>query len=199
MAPICAPGDQLSNPKASSKSGQWRPDRWRKYVLKKSQEPPIVGARRGRGPGRHGGTADPSLTLRCSWKSRQSLGPAKPRRGKNTKAWVVVAGHLLYKACDVVDPRQPSLTMMRTTPALTPTHTEVWEGFQAKCGLARSYMNFRITLNCAGGQEKYVLGESKPRAEMTNTEPRMGSPRAVTFCVTSKTSNAPLRIPHINH
>merc|ERR1711973_854525 len=42
--PKCAPGDQLSNPKVSSESGQWRPDWWQKHVLKKSQEPTIVGA-----------------------------------------------------------------------------------------------------------------------------------------------------------
>ena len=44
MAPKCGPGDRLSNRKVSSKSGQWRPDSWQKYVLNKSQMPTIVGA-----------------------------------------------------------------------------------------------------------------------------------------------------------
>ena len=44
--PKCAPKeDQLSNAEVSSKSGQWRPDWWRKYVLKKSQEPCMFGAK----------------------------------------------------------------------------------------------------------------------------------------------------------
>ena len=43
--PKCAPESQLSNPEVSSESGHWRPDWWRKYVLKKSQEPCIFGAR----------------------------------------------------------------------------------------------------------------------------------------------------------
>ena len=44
MGPKCAPGDQLSNPRVSSKSGQLRPDWWQTYGMKKSQEPAIVGA-----------------------------------------------------------------------------------------------------------------------------------------------------------
>ena len=44
LGPKCAPGGRLSNAEVSSKSGQWRPDWWQKCVLKKSQEPTIVGA-----------------------------------------------------------------------------------------------------------------------------------------------------------
>ena len=44
VGPKCAPGGRLSNPEVSSESGQWRPDWWQKRVLKKSQEPTIVGA-----------------------------------------------------------------------------------------------------------------------------------------------------------
>ena len=50
MGPKGAPGDQLSNAGVSSKSGQWRPDWWRKCVLEKSLclQPP-VGLRGGGG------------------------------------------------------------------------------------------------------------------------------------------------------
>ena len=44
MGPKCGPGDRLSNAEVSSKSGQWRPDWWQKCVLKKTQEPTILGA-----------------------------------------------------------------------------------------------------------------------------------------------------------
>ena len=44
MGPKCGPGGQLSNAGVSSESGQWRPDWWQKHVLKKTQEPTIVGA-----------------------------------------------------------------------------------------------------------------------------------------------------------
>ena len=44
MAPTCGPGDQLLNAEVSSKSGQWRPDWWQKCVLRKSQQPIILGA-----------------------------------------------------------------------------------------------------------------------------------------------------------
>ena len=42
MGPKCGPGDQLSNPKVSSKSGQWRPDWWQKSVLEKSRFAPVT-------------------------------------------------------------------------------------------------------------------------------------------------------------
>ena len=45
MGPTCAPGGRLSNHKVSSKSGQWRPYWWQKYIWKKSHEPRIFGAK----------------------------------------------------------------------------------------------------------------------------------------------------------
>ena len=44
MGPKCGPGGRPSNVEVSSESSPWRPDWWQKHVLKKTQEPTIVGA-----------------------------------------------------------------------------------------------------------------------------------------------------------